>query len=212
MHTLVPANPILPQLTLPCTGNDPQPLSSSTESAHLEDSGSSMDKLSVTRSPSKRRSKIPLKSYSAPRHPTDLSKSSNIPKYQKDTSWHSNQSRKSAESLNNTPLPPSSRNWDNNNKSVSHVVKKPAILSNKELSLASRRESFPVKPSQTNGESFARRMRKTSSESSSNSSGSSPRYAVKKISVSSQGPDTKVRPATKISNFFSSWIKSSGLS
>lgn len=249
MHTLVPANPILPQLTLPCGGD--QPLSSSTESAHHDDSasGSSMDKLSVTRSPSKRRtSKIPLKSYSAPKPPADLGNhgnklitstpllSSSIPKYQKDASWNSNQSRKSGESLSNggttAPPPPSSRNWDNTSKTSHVAVKKPAILSNKELSLANRRESPPNKPHHQQqqgvgklsggGDTFARRMRKTSSESSSNSSGSSPRYArdlqaspvIKKLSTRpvTQGPDTKVRPATKISNFFSSWIKSSGLS
>lgn len=217
----MPANPILPQLTLPGAGD--QPLSSSTESAHHDDSGSSLDKLS-SRSPSKRRSKIPLKAYSAPKPPDkphdqfnaklcdtrlpDKGSSvvSSIPKYGKDSSWHSTQSRKSAESLSHVP-PSGGRNWDTKPSQVAAVVKKPAILSNKEMSLASRRDS----PRQVET-----RLRKSSTESSSHSSsGSSPRYArdVAKLRAPRPPPgDTKVRPATKISNFLTSWIKSSGLS
>uniref|UniRef100_A0A8D8UZ81 Uncharacterized protein n=1 Tax=Cacopsylla melanoneura TaxID=428564 RepID=A0A8D8UZ81_9HEMI len=237
-HTLIPPNPILPQLTLPC-GGETQPLSSSTESAHHDDSasgGSSMDKLnSVNRSPSKRRtSKIPLK-YSAPKHPGDGHKhaappgtNSSIPKYQKDTSsW---QSRKSGDSLNGVPsvtTNQSTRNWESHTKTTSsHVVKKPAILSNKELTLAqNRRDSTGLNNKssahvQGKGAPPSARMRKTSSESS-NSSSSSPRYArdppppgLKKHTVrpSQPGPEPKVRPAAKFSNFLTSWIKSSGLS
>ncbi|KAL1458909.1 hypothetical protein WDU94_010934 [Cyamophila willieti] len=228
-HTLIPANPILPQVTLPC-GGDAQPLSSSTESAHHDDSasaGSSMDKLSHSRSPSKRRtSKIPLK-YSAPKHPTETgchaqnktssvtNSNSSIPKYQKDTSsW---QSRKSGESLNGvlSVSNQGSRNWESSGKTTSsHVVKKPAILSNKELSLAqSRRDStgMNIKSSahaQGKGAPPSVRMRKTSSESS-NSSSSSPRYArdpplpgLKKHAVRppqpQSGPEPKLKPPTPL--------------
>lgn len=188
-HTLPPPShestptPLLPRLTLPPAPPPTTEHSSSTESAHHD-------------SPRRRPSKIPLKSYTAPKPPTSKTSSRNtvVTKTPKDStsSWSKKE-----------------KNWD----PVTRSIRDTSVR--RESPRPASRESLNT-PSSIN-----RRIRKTSNQDGSISSTNStpsvrrdppsspaPKKIPSRERIISSDSESKVRPS-KLS-FWSNWLRMSG--